>query len=25
MLAGTVPFMSFFTERRVAKEVVDFS
>ena len=25
MLAGTVPFMSFFTERRVAKEVSDFS
>jgi integral membrane protein len=25
MLAGTVPFMSFFTERRVAKEVADFS
>lgn len=25
MLAGTVPFMSFFTERRVAKEVTDFS
>jgi integral membrane protein len=25
MLAGTVPFMSFITERRVAKEVADFS
>ena len=25
MLAGTVPLMSFFTERRVAKEVTDFS
>ena len=25
MLAGTVPLMSFFTERRVAKEVADFS
>lgn len=25
MLAGTVPFMSFFTERQVAKEVTDFS
>jgi len=25
MLAGTVPLMSFFTERRVAKEVVEFS
>lgn len=25
MLAGTIPFMSFITERRVAKEVADFS
>ena len=25
MLAGTVPLMSFFTERRIAKEVTDFS
>lgn len=25
MLAGTVPLMSFFTERRVAKEVVDLN
>ena len=25
MLAGTIPFMSFITERRVAKEVANFS
>ena len=25
MLAGTVPLMSFFTERRIATEVTDFS